>query len=258
MSYTDKLNNEDCRSILFKRVETLFRHYGLDVADTLSAMKDNQIILSGSGALAPILSSSFTPGDLDFFGPPEGAEAFYQHILSNTNYVDVSKEKMAEAYAADCLLPYDGSIDRMEQWIVRWLEVKQKGWKLNIISTGTQHPLQAVQWFDSTVVQNFVSHAGVGSMFPTLTCRKLAVWLNSDDEGEHRSEKRKKKYVERGFWVLNDEEYCKLAEQGTVPSLEFDDDLFDYLWMPFPGYSITDCIQHVTGCVWKVSYMCKG
>lgn len=231
-------NEALCKTVLYNRARQVIEAQGLEADSTLRAMEENHILLSGSAALNVVLPGHINIGDLDFFGTSEDTKAFIDYIMSNTDYIDVTAEKellLKKEYAKD-LRSMDYHHARKDSLDVAWLEDKKTGFKINVISTGGDHPITTIQHFDSTLVMNVVSYAGVGCMHPRITCDRLGIWRSHlSRAASSRTDARIMKYRDRGFRVMDMLDYELSVKEGVETDYQLDDITTNtMLWLAYP------------------------
>lgn len=237
LSQTDKTNRRESKAVIYQRVVQELVDVDLDAEDTLKQMKEHDMIISGSVSIHVVIGHTFQAGDIDFFGKSKGAAAFHQWVMKNTKYQDITTQRRKEIKEKEG----NGSRyinGRRDLWDVKWL-VHEKGWKMNIVSTGDEEPMLSILDFDCSLVMNAITYAGVGCVFPEATCDKMGVWFYLDETDDtykgRRVRERAKKYKDRGFSEVKFEEWIKGTDRTGKPNMN-PHEKPTALWVAYPHF----------------------
>ncbi|KAF5325692.1 hypothetical protein D9611_000687 [Ephemerocybe angulata] len=177
------------RTALDDRFKDLLRLWGLDVAGTVTMMRDTQTVLGGSGALAVVLPDrSWFPLNLDFYCPLGRAHEVVAFFRTQSYYNMRGAGGYVPPYANKGV---NITYTLASSVVLRGLSVVE--------SLSSSSPLVPILFFDCTLGMNYVSSTGVTCCFPVLAKGGKGLLFSSRYDDSFRREQSLSKYREVGF-----------------------------------------------------------
>ncbi|KAF9467726.1 hypothetical protein BDZ94DRAFT_1155378, partial [Collybia nuda] len=216
------------RSFL-RKTNHMLQTFHLSATPFLNLLKECDAVISGSAVLLPLLSATFTPGDLDVY-VPEGMVSTFIHKLKTIFGYKQATNKKGEPFII--YLDGDETIKRVSYYM--------KHRKLiNIVVVRGENALTPIFSFHSTPVMNFISYYGIYCAYPGLTLQYRGI-INNTNQEDPNLKKRYRKLKARGFslklslsrWPSYDGHSCMTSKvcPQTVRSVYDQGSLF----YPFP------------------------
>ncbi|KAF6750459.1 hypothetical protein DFP72DRAFT_1072182 [Ephemerocybe angulata] len=177
------------RTALDDRFKDLLRLWGLDVAGTVTMMRDTETVLGGSGALAVVLPDrSWFPLNLDFYCPLGRAHEVVAFFRTQSYYNMRGAGGYVPPYANKGV---NITYTLASSVVLRGLSVVE--------SLSSSSPLVPILFFDCTLGMNYVSSTGVTCCFPVLAKGGKGLLFSSRYDDSFRREQSLSKYREVGF-----------------------------------------------------------
>ncbi|KAF6749193.1 hypothetical protein DFP72DRAFT_819146, partial [Ephemerocybe angulata] len=153
------------RMELKERVARVLRKKGLDPDETLSRMRESNVVMEGQGILQVLLPECEVGDEISFCCPGWGREPFCQYLRTAGYEVEDEDDQTAE-------VPDDGLHNLYTGCRCVRLLRNENGSTIAVDESVSMSPLVPIFFGVTTVSMNYVSAEGVACFYPDLTLKK--------------------------------------------------------------------------------------
>lgn len=160
LAATDHYNQRGVSGYLVHRVQRAIAPFGITLYRMLHILDVTRSVISGSLIYKLLTNADFTPNDIDIYVPPSNSDYLLRLLHDEWGY---TLERSTQSY-----------LDNFAVSHVYWLRNTQQS-VINVMVTKGENALEAIFYFHSTGVMNFLSSRGIFCPWPQLTlqCKSL-------------------------------------------------------------------------------------